>query len=298
MFKPNTIKLGIAPINWTNDDLPELGGEIALETCLSEMAQAGYCGSEVGNKYPRNPEALRYKLEPVGLQISSAWCSTYFTEPGREAETIESYRKSMSFLKAMGAKYVNLAECGYCTQGGSLPILANKPILNDKFWKNLTSGLEKIGEIAKENGMTNVFHYHMGTCVQTQDEIDRLMHSTKPELLSLLLDTGHLTFAGGDCLQLIKDHGSRIKYVHLKDIRKNILTEVKQLGLSFLDGVKAGVFTVPGDGCIDFSSIFSALNKINYAGWFVVEAEQDPAKANPLKYAQQARKYIQEKAGV
>ncbi|MCL5261601.1 MAG: myo-inosose-2 dehydratase [Gammaproteobacteria bacterium] len=298
MFKPNTIKLGIAPINWTNDDLPELGGEIPFETCIAEMAQAGFTGSEIGNKYPRDPKILQKKLKHVGLEISSAWCSTYFTEANREEETIRSYTSFMKFLKAMGAKYVNLAECGHCTQGGNLPILTNKPILNEKLWHALTTGLEKLGEIAKQNGMTNVYHYHMGTSVQTQDEIARLMQNTNPELLSLLLDTGHLYFAGGDSLQLIKDFGNRIKYVHLKDIRKNVLADTRRLGLCFLDAVKAGVFTVPGDGNIDYQPIFSALSGLNYSGWFIVEAEQDPAKANPLQFAKKARDYIKEKTGV
>ena len=291
MFKD--VKLGIAPIGWTNDDLPELGGNIPFEQCIAEMAKAGFTGSEVGNKYPKDPEILKSKLQPYGLQIASAWLSVYFTEDKREEESLRTFTAHASFLNALGAKVIVICECGHCVQGKKLPILGkNKPVFNDNQWQKLKKGLEQIGKQAKDLGMKIVYHHHMGTGIQTRKEIDRLMEITDPNLVYLLADTGHITFAGDNALSLVKDYVARIKHVHLKDIRAHILHLVKEKKLSFLDAVKAGVFTVPGDGCIDYRPIFKCLDENNYTGWFVVEAEQDPAKAEPLLYAQKAYQYI------
>jgi inosose dehydratase len=291
----NNVKLGIAPIAWTNDDLPELGGEIPFERCISEMAEAGFQGSEVGNKYPRDPAVLKKSLKPLGLQIASAWLSVYFTEDGREDETLRAFDAHARFLKEMGAKVIVVCECGHCIQGKPLPVLGkDKPVFTQAQWKRLFAGLEEIGKMAGDIGMKIVYHHYMGTGVQTRSEIDKLMEGTDPALVYLLSDTGHITFSGDSALSVIKDYVTRIKHVHLKDIRPSVLKEVKAKGLSFLDAVKAGVFTVPGDGCIDYKPIFKVLSDNAYEGWFIVEAEQDPVRANPLEYAKKAYKYITE----
>lgn len=287
------VKLGIAPIAWTNDDLPELGGEIPFQQCIREMAQAGFKGSEVGNKYPKDPAVLKKALAPLGLEIASAWLSVYFTEEGREEGSLKAFDAHAKFLQAMGAQVIVICECGHCIQGKPLPVLGkDKPVFNQKQWKMLYDGLEKIGKKAIDMGMKIVYHHHMGTGVQTRAEIDQLMHNTDPALVYLLSDTGHITFTGDSALSLVNDYIKRIKHVHLKDIRPDILRAVKEKNLSFLEAVKAGVFTVPGDGCIDYRPIIKCLSDNNYQGWFVVEAEQDPAKANPLEYAKKAYKYI------
>lgn len=287
------VKLGIAPIAWTNDDLPELGGNIPFEQCISEMAQAGFQGSEVGNKYPRDTKVLKKALQPYRLQIASAWLSVYFTEEGREEETLKNFDAHAKFLKEMGAKVIVICECGHCIQGKKLPVLGkDKPIFSETQWKKLFSGLENIGKKAKDMDMKIVYHHHMGTGVQTRAEIDKLMENTDSSLVYILSDTGHITFAGDSALSLVEDYIKRIKHVHLKDIRPNVLKEVKEKGLSFLDAVKAGVFTVPGDGCIDYKPILKCLADNKYEGWFIVEAEQDPEKANPLEYAKKAFNYI------
>jgi len=297
MFAPNSVQLAIAPIAWTNDDLPELGGHISFEQCIDEMADAGFTGSEIGNKYPRDPDVLKPALEQRGLQISSAWFSTFFSEEGRSSETVDKYVEHMNFLKAMGARVVNVCECGHCVQMGSGHVF-DRPEYSDKQWQQVAQGLNLIGEIALENDMINAYHYHMGTMVQNLEETDRLMELTDPGLVHLLLDTGHAHYAGDDPLSIVQKYGPRIKNVHLKDIRQEILDMVHSRKMSFLDSVKAGVFTVPGDGCIDFSPIFKALAEKGYQGWFVVEAEQDPDKANPQEYAKMARNFIRENAGI
>jgi len=297
MFAPNSVQLAIAPIAWTNDDLPELGGHISFEQCIEEMAAAGFTGSEIGNKYPRDPNILKPALEQRGLQISSAWFSTFFSEEGQSVETVDKYVEHMNFLKAMGARVVNVCECGHCVQMGSGHVF-DRPEYSDKQWHQVAQGLNMIGEIALENDMINAYHYHMGTMVQNLEETDRLMELTDPGLVHLLLDTGHSHYAGDDPLSIVRKYGSRIRNVHLKDIRQEILDIAHSGKMSFLDSVKSGVFTVPGDGCIDFSPMFKALAEVGYHGWFVVEAEQDPDKANPLEYAKMARNFIRENAGI
>ena len=297
MFAPNSVKLAIAPIAWTNDDLPELGGHISFEQCIDEMAAAGFTGSEIGNKYPMDPEVLKPALEQRGLQISSAWFSTFFSEEGRGSETVQKYTEHMNFLKLMGARVVNVCECGHCVQMGPGYVF-DRPEYSDEQWRQLVQGLNLIGEIALENDMINAYHYHMGTMVQDLEETDRLMELTDPGLVYLLLDTGHAHYAGDDPLSIVQKYGTRIRNVHLKDIRQEILDMVHSGKMSFLDSVKAGVFTVPGDGCIDFTPIFKTLAEKDYQGWFVVEAEQDPDKANPQEYAKIARNFIRENTGI
>ena len=297
MFSPNTIQLSIAPIAWTNDDLPELGGHVSFEQCIDEMAAAGFSGSEIGNKYPKDPAVLEPALEQRGLQISSAWFSTFFSETGREEETLNAFMDHMNFLKAMGTKIVNVCECGHCVQGTEKHVF-DRPSYTDQQWVRVANGLNRIGQIARDNGMFIAYHYHMGTMVQNALETHRIMNLTDPEVVHLLVDTGHAHYAGTDPLALVKQYGPRIRNVHLKDIRQSVLDEVHSQKMSFLDSVKAGVFTVPGDGSLDFDPIFRALADAGYEGWFVVEAEQDPDKANPLEYAKLARSFIREHAGI
>lgn len=287
------MKLGIAPINWCNDDMPALGGHISFQQCIQEMHEAGYQGCEVGHKFPRDPEVLHNALKPYQLTIASAWYSLFFTEEGREEETIRGFKTHMHFLKSMGAHVIVICECGHSVQGHAVSVLEKKPIFSQEQWQSLTYGLKQLAHLAHAENMTLVYHHHMGTGVQTKMEIDKLMSDTTPDEMSLVFDTGHLVYAGENPLMIIRDHAKRIKHVHLKDIRPTILKKVKENTLSFLDSVLAGVFTVPGDGMIDFKPIVTALLDHAYEGWWIVEAEQDPEKANPLEYALSARHYLE-----
>ncbi|MDO6355664.1 myo-inosose-2 dehydratase [Caloramator sp. CAR-1] len=298
MLSKEKVKLGIAPIAWTNDDMPELGAENTFEQCISEMALAGFEGSEVGNKYPKDPNILKKALELRNIKIASAWFSAFLTTRPLE-ETVNAFIKHRDFLYEMGAKVIVVSEQGHSIQGKmDMPIFDAKPIFTDEEWEALSKGLNYLGKLALEKGMKVVYHHHMGTGIQTEEEIDRLMEMTDPEAVYLLFDTGHLTFSGEDPEKVLRKYINRIKHVHLKDVRKDVLEKVKKEKLSFLKAVKEGVFTVPGDGMIDFEPIFKILDENNYEGWLIVEAEQDPAKANPFEYALKARKFIKEKTGL
>ena len=299
MFDKNKVKLGIAPIAWTNDDMPDLGKENTFEQCVSEMALAGFTGSEVGNKYPKDPEVLKKALELRGVEICNQWFSSFLiTKPFEEVE--KEFRAQLAFLKAMGAKVIGASEQSYSVQGQlDTPIFGHKYEMNDQEWDTFCTGMNKLGKIAKEEyGIALTFHHHMGTVVQSLAEVDRMMENTDPEYVSLLFDTGHFTYCGEDPLEVVKKYVHRIKHVHLKDIRPEVVEQVKKENMSFLAGVRAGAFTIPGDGCINYDPIFKVLEDAGYEGYMVVEAEQDPVKANPLEYAIRARKFIAEKTGL
>lgn len=292
------ITLGIAPIAWTNDDMPDLGKENTFEQCVSEMALAGFTGCEVGGKYPRDIAVLKKALKLRGMSIASAWFSSFLTTKPYQ-ETADEFIVHRDFLHAMGAKVVVVAEQGHSVQGIlDTPVFAGKPYFTNEEWEKLAEGLNALGRLAEEKGMKVVYHHHMGTGVQTEAEIDKLMEMTDPKLVYLLLDTGHLVCSGEDYVGILKKYLPRIKHIHLKDVRKSMVEKVKAEDMSFLDGVRAGMFTVPGDGDIDFAPVFATVDQSSYEGWYIVEAEQDPAKANPLEYAQIAREYILKEAKI
>ncbi len=299
MLFTKNVKLGIAPIAWTNDDLPELGGENTFQQCVSEMALAGFTGSEVGNKYPRDPAVLKPMLELRGIEICNAWFSTFLISRPY-AQTEAAFKEHVAFLAAMGAKVVGVSEQSYSTQGiQSQPVFEGKYEMNDAQWDALCDGLNRLGRLSlEEYGIALTFHHHMGTVVQSAAETDRLMAGTDPTYVNLLFDSGHFAYCGEDPTELVRRYTKRIKHVHLKDIRPEVVAKVRENRWSFLEGVRQGAFTIPGDGCVEFDPIFACLAESGYEGYMVVEAEQDPAKANPLEYAIRARKFIREHTGL
>ncbi|WP_455818324.1 myo-inosose-2 dehydratase [Pseudomonas cerasi] len=298
MNKDN-VKLAIAPIGWTNDDMPELGSENTFQQIVSEMALAGFTGSEVGSKYPRDPAVLKPMLDIRGIQIVNAWFSTFFAN-GEKAKTIDEFINHRDFLHAMGAKVIGCSEQSLSIQGTTKAVLEEKPHFTDEQWRLTAEGYNELAKLAAEKGMTVGLHHHMGTAIQTTAEVDRFMAETNDDVY-LLFDTGHAYYSEGSqeaMLAILTKYLPRINHIHLKDVRDEIVAQVKSQKLSFLDGVKKGTFTVPGDGVIDFDPVFKILDDFGYKGWMVVEAEQDPALANPFEYAVKARKYIREHTGL
>lgn len=291
------VRLAMAPIGWTNDDMPDLGSENTFQQCISEMALAGYAGSEVGNKYPGDPDVLKPYLDVRGLTICNQWFSSFLaSKPLTEVE--KDFRKQMGFLKKVGAKVIGPSEQTRSCQGQDISVFSGKAMFTPEEFKKLTSGMNHLGKLAREEGMKLAFHHHMGTSVQTIEETERFLNDTNSDYVFLLYDSGHFAFSEEDPVAALKKFISRVGHVHLKDLRTDVFAEVKKTDSSFLDAVRSGVFTVPGDGSIDFKSIFSILEKNNYEGWMVVEAEQDPAKANPFVYAKMARDYIRTNTGI
>lgn len=303
IFDRKKVHLGITPTGWSNSDDPsiDLVPPIPYQQILSEMKLTRFQGSQVSPKYPKDIDVLRNELELRNLKISEPWVGTKFTTKDPEV-SIKAFTEQMNYMKDLGdraSKVIVVAELGGAVHQLPVEPLKNRPILSDEQWDKLTAGLNKIGKKAVEEGMQLVYHPHVGTGVETADDIHRLMKNTDP-YVNLLLDTGHLYYAGADPLEITKTYADRIKHVHLKNIRQDKLEDSQKEGLSFIDSIKEGVFTVPGDcnGVIEFEPIFQALADAQYKGWLVVEAEQDPNKAEPLLYAQTARKYLHHVTGL
>ncbi|MPM06116.1 Inosose dehydratase [bioreactor metagenome] len=298
MLDSKKVFLGIAPIGWTNDDMPELGAENTFQQCVSEMALAGFSGTEIGNKYPSDASTLKHMLDVRGLRIASRWFSSFLISKPLE-ENVKAFEAELAFLAAVGAKAINVSEQSYSVQGmEKTPIFGHKYVMNEQEWGLLTNGLNVLGKIAAEKGFRLCFHHHMGTVVQTAEETTRMLDETDAKYVHLCYDTGHFVFTGADPVAMLKKYVNRVGHVHLKDVRLPVLERVHKENLSFLTAVREGAFTVPGDGGFDFQPVFDVLDKANYTGWLLVEAEQDPAKANPFEYAKMARSYIAAHTGL
>jgi len=287
-------RIGIAPISWVNDDIPGLGDHYTQDQVLSEMSALGYIATEMGRLFSQDPPSLKAKLEEHGVQLASKFVGVLFSDANRLEEELQSFRQWVKYLKEMGCEYVITCEMGGSMHWDPRRSPEEKDIrkLTEKEWESLVEGLHRAAGVCQEHGMQLVYHFHAGTVVETAEEIDRLMALTDPDLVHLLYDTGHALYGGYDPLELLKKYYNRIKYVHLKDVRRDVLEYVRKENIDFRTAVLKGLFTVPGDGCIDFAPIFQELIERNYNGWIIVEAEQDPAVANPYKYAKMAKEYI------
>ena len=277
------VRLGINPITWTNDDMPELGGDTPLEVCLAEARLAGYAGIELGGKFPRQAAILRPILVRHDLALISGWYSAHLCRRSVAEEQV-AVTDHLDLLVAMGCHVMVFAEGHGSTDSNPAAPLSARPVLADAEWPAFCEKLNEIARHLRRHGVRLAFHHHMGTVVQTEAEVDRLIANTNDDV-GLLLDTGHLVFAGGNPVAVARRHGARIVHVHCKDVRASVLTDVLRDDRSFLRAVLDGVFTVPGDGSIDFPAVLRELQRAEYAGWLVVEAEQDPAVAHPLTYA-------------
>ena len=285
-----SVKLGIAPIAWSNDDMPELGGDTPLEQCLSEANEAGFVGIESGGKFPKKSEVLIPLLEKYKLSLCSGWYGANLRKNSVK-EVIEKIQEQLKLFKDCNAPCIVFAEVSGSIAGEQKRKLSTRPKMDKDEWKELCKKISEIAKYLNGEGMPLAYHHHMGTVIETQKDTERLLENTSDEV-KLTLDTGHMLFAGGNYMELVDIFRERLIHVHCKDMRENILKKSIKEDLSFRDSFLEGAFTVPGDGCIDYKPLFSLLKKINYSGWLVVEAEQDPKKANPLEYAKIGFTYL------
>ena len=277
------VRIGINPITWSNDDVPELGGDTPLEVCLSETKQAGYAGTELGGKFPRNSAELKPIMQHHGLAVISGWYDGRCDEKdvGEEMDAIGPH---LQLLKDMGSTHVVYADTSRGRHGAIWGPISQRPALQANEWPVYGHKLTQLAERMADFGVRMAFHHHMGTIVETDADVGLLMKHTG-EAVGLLYDTGHSTFSGGDPLSLMKAHVKRVVHVHCKDVRKSVCERARAEDMSFMGAVMEGIFTVPGDGSIDYPAILRVLAEADYSGWLVVEAEQDPRKAHPLTYA-------------
>ncbi len=287
-----SVKLGIAPIAWSNDDMPELGGDTSLEQCLSEASEAGFIGIESGGKFPKKSEELIPKLEAFNLSLCSGWYGANLRINSVDEEKV-AIQDQLKLFKDCKAPCIVFAEVSGSIQGDPTKKLSTRPQMDHDEAKKYYLKISEIAKYLEDEGMPLAYHHHMGTVIETEEDTVRLLENTH-ESVKLTLDTGHMLFAKGDSLNILNDFSERLIHMHCKDIRKDVLDNSLKKDLSFRGAFLDGAFTVPGDGCIDYKPLFDVLKEKNYSGWLVVEAEQDPAKANPFEYAKIGYKYLSE----
>jgi inosose dehydratase len=282
------VRIGVNPLSWMNDDLPSLGGETALETALAEGKEIGYEGFELGNKFPQDGPALKAKLDEFGLACVSGWYSGELAHGTVEAE-IERCHAHMDKLRFNDCKVVVYGEVAGSVQGQiDTPVAQRPQFTDDAAWSGYAQRLDAFGaHLQSRYGLMLAYHHHMGAYVESPADIDRLMALTDPAKVGLLFDTGHAYFGGAPdpVALLLAKHVARVVHVHCKDVRPSVIAKARNDGWSFLNGVLAGTFTVPGDGVIDYDAVLLTLHAAGYEGWLVVEAEQDPAVAPSYAYA-------------
>lgn len=289
------IRIGANPIGWSNDDLQEIGGATTLETCLAEAKEAGFEGMELGHKFPREAGALKAALAPYGMACISGWYSAELLLRDEAAE-MAALRPHLDLLRAMGSTVLVFAETSNAIHGDRSKPLGTRPVMASGDWAEFGRRMTKVAEQTLREGVRLVYHHHMGTIVENEADIEALM-ATTGDAVHLLLDTGHATWAGADPARLAARYRRRISHVHAKDVRESVMRQARAENWSFLDavlgkGAELGVYTVPGDGMVDYPSVFRAL--AGYSGWVVVEAEQDPEKAHPLTYAKRGVAHLRE----
>lgn len=279
---PDAIRFGVSPIAWINDDLPELGAGTSLERMFREAAAIGYDGIELGGAFPREPEALSALLAPSGLALAAGWYASSLLTGDAEAE-IEALQPHLRLLRAMGCDVFIAAECSTSVHGCRTVPLSHRPVLDWAGWRRFGRELAHLSEYLAQEGFRLAYHHHLGTAVHGLADLSALLTHT-PSHVGLVLDTGHAVLGGIDPVAVIREHPERIAHVHCKDVRLPAFAAVEAAGGSFLDGVLAGMFTVPGDGSLAFGPVLRALADIAYRGWLIVEAEQDPQVADPRIY--------------
>ncbi len=288
------VRLGVSPIGWSNDDLRDLGADISLQQCLSEAREIGFTGVELGHKFPREPAALKRELEPVGLSLVSGWYGAHLLERSVEDE-LEALEPHLNLLIAMGCDVLVFAEVTGSVHGMRNVPWNRRPILHPGARQRLYDGLNRVAEHTRARGVRLCYHHHVGTVVETGDEVQDMLTKTD-DSVALTMDTGHATFVGASVLDWARSFSARIGHVHLKDIRPGVIEVARLKKSSFLQAVLDGIFTVPGDGMVDTEAVLKALKTMGYRGWLVVEAEQDPAKAPPAEFAQRGYRHVLEAA--
>jgi len=278
------VRFGVSPIAWINDDMPELGGDTPLEHVLSEANAIGFSGIELGGKFPRDPAALAPLLRAHGLDLVGGWYSgALLTRSARDE--IAALQPHLALLKAMGSSVFVFAETSNAIHGNRAEPLAATPRLDAAGWRSFGAALTEVADYIRSQGLRFAYHHHLGTVVERPDDLEAFLASTG-DSVGFTVDTGHAALGGIDPVALIRANPARVAHVHCKDVRQPVFERIAKAGGSFLDGVLAGMFTVPGDGSIDFGAVMRALAAIRYSGWIIVEAEQDPALANPRVYGE------------
>lgn len=290
------VRFGVSPIAWTNDDMPALGANTPVETIFRDVEELGFDGIELGGRFSRDPATLSSQLAAHGLALVGGWWSSSLLERSVEAE-IDALQKHLQLLKTLGSTVFIMAECSHAIHGDRSRPITESPRLQHGAWRGFGVRLRTLADYLGEQGLRLAYHFHLGTVVEREEDLEQFFSCTD-ERVGLTVDTGHAALGGIDAEKLVRSHPTRIAHIHAKDVRRRVFEQIRSEGRSFLDGVLAGMFTAPGDGDLRFDGIMRALHDIGYAGWIVIEAEQDPALADPRTYSRLGLVTVKEQAAL
>lgn len=289
-----SVRFGVSPIAWVNDDMPELGADTPLSTILADARDIGFTGIELGGKFPRDAATLKPLLAGYDLALIGGWYSGELLIRDVDAE-IAAAQDHLALLKAMGSTVFVHAETSNAIHGQRGTPLSRTPRLDEAGWTAFGARMTGFADYIASQGLKFAYHHHLGTVVERAEDLAEFVRLTGPSV-GLTLDTGHAALGGIDPVAAIRAHPERIAHVHCKDVRAGVFAQVQGSDESFLGGVLAGMFTVPGDGGLDYAAVMGALAEIGYSGWIVVEAEQDPAIANPRTYGELGLRTLEREA--
>ncbi|MFB3819118.1 MAG: TIM barrel protein [Candidatus Methylomirabilales bacterium] len=292
------IRVATAPMNWNNDDVPDLRPFLPIEQVLAEMVEAGYEGTEYGTGFPADPEALRRLLGRYGLTLASNFCWVALHDRERQAAEMA---RALEVARTLGALDVSELILGMRGDERRLQLAGRVPAdgsagLSAEAWRVLAHGVQRLASACTPLGVRLAVHPHAGSYVETRDELERLLALTEPEALGLCLDTGHLVYGGADPIAVVAAHGARVRYVHLKDVNLRVLDSARRNGLGFLGALKAYVFCGLGHGGVDLDRFMGALREAHYSGWLVIEEDTSPDP--PLLAARRNRRYLKARYGI
>jgi inosose dehydratase len=290
------VRVGTAPVNWNNQDVPDYRPKTPYEQMLDEMAAAGYAGTEIDSSFPHNPEQVKRDLRVRGLRPASSFCAVNLRTAATRATEIERALELAAFLAALDQEFIIIADSGDEQRRALAGHVDARAVLDDASWEHLVTGLHELARRCRELGMRIVFHNHVGTYIETESELNRLLEETDPTLVGLCYDVGHMLYAGGDVMRVVERYGERIHYVHLKDVDLRVLERCRRERLGFREALRLGIFTEFGTGGVDFKRFFAALDALDYTGWLIVE--QDTTKKTPFESAKINRAYLRDTFGL
>ncbi len=293
------ISIASAPVSWGIMESVEYPPDYPYARVLDEIQQAGYSGTELGpyGFLPHDAAALRRELERRGLTLCSAFVAMHLADDSFHKRGFDQVTRTAHLISQVGCRLLILSDeisPERCAVAGRLDE-ANRLSWTETAWKTAKNAIRKVIACCDELGLRVAFHHHVGTHVETPQEVERLLSLFSPEELGLCLDTGHYMYGGGDPKALLERHAERVFCVHLKDIDATRLAEARRQALDFYASVRHGIFAPLGQGTIDFPGVLAMLRDHRFDGWVVVEQDVlagGRGATTPLANATAGRRFL------
>jgi inosose dehydratase len=273
------VRTSTAPVTWGVESSDDPANP-PWSFVLSEIADLGFEGTELGplGYLPDRPAALREELAARSLCLVAGLVMEPFHQAARRLRLLDVARRTCALLRTVGAGRVLLIEALVPERTSCAGRSAEAPRLDDGRWRDMVRLIEEVADLVRRADLEAAFHPHAGTYVEFADEVERLMEDLD-DGVGLCVDTGHAVFAGVDPVDLLRAHGERVRHLHVKDVRGDVLARCRAEGVDFADAVAAGAFCPLGAGEVDFAAVRDALDELSYRGWVTMEQDRLPGDA-------------------